>query len=71
VTVNIEKLVRMAEQIIANLDYGEDADMVAQRCARHINKYWDQRMRAEFKACASTQPELISNQLQRVVSKLD
>jgi len=70
-TVNIEKLVRMAQQIAANMDYGEDADLVAQRCAGHINKYWDQRMRAEFKAQASARPDLISNQLQLVASKLD
>ena len=43
------KLVRMANQIAANLDYGDEpADVVADRVADHLSRFWDPVMRREL-----------------------
>lgn len=44
-TVTEAKLVRMAEQITANLAYTDDLDIVSARVADHLNRFWDPRMR--------------------------
>ena len=44
-TVQIEKLLRMAEQICDNLRFSEDHAAVAEKAAEHINRFWDSRMR--------------------------
>lgn len=44
-TVAEAKLVRMAEQIAANLAYTDDLGVVSARVADHLNRFWDPRMR--------------------------
>ncbi len=70
-TVSDKKLARMAEQIAANMNYGEDTDVVAGKVAQHINLFWDERMKSAFKVYASTQQENFSVELQAAVSKLE
>jgi hypothetical protein len=43
----IERLVKMAEQIALNLGAGRD-DAAAQRTAEHINRFWTPDMRRQL-----------------------
>lgn len=45
-TVDAEKLVKMAEQISANMNYTDDEAVVAARIADHLGRFWDPRMQA-------------------------
>ena len=44
--MDIDKLVRMANQIAANLDYGPDKEKVAAAVADHLKRFWNSKMRA-------------------------
>jgi formate dehydrogenase subunit delta len=44
--MDIDKLVRMANQIAANTDYGPDKDQVAATVADHLTRFWTPEMRA-------------------------
>jgi hypothetical protein len=44
--MDVEKLVRMANQIAANNDYGSDKDRVAATVADHLMRFWTPAMRA-------------------------
>jgi len=70
-TVNTDKLVRMAEQITANMNYGEGTEIVAGKVADHINKFWDVRMRSAFKEYAVEHKDGFSVELETAVSQLD
>ena len=43
--MNIEKLVRMANQIASNNDYGPDKEKVAATVADHLTRFWTPAMR--------------------------
>src|SRR5882672_7921879 len=43
--MDIEKLVRMANQIAANSDYGPDKEKVAATVADHLTRFWTPAMR--------------------------
>jgi hypothetical protein len=70
-TVSTEKLTRMAEQITANMNYGEDTEILATKVADHINKFWDERMKSAFKQYANQHKDNLSAELQAAVSKID
>ena len=42
--MEVEKLVRMANQIAANLDYGADKEKVAAAAADHLKRFWNSTM---------------------------
>ena len=42
--MDVEKLVRMANQIAANLDYGSDKEKVAAAAADHLKRFWNSTM---------------------------
>ena len=44
--MDTEKLVRMANQIAANFDYGADKDKVAAGVADHLTRFWTPSMRS-------------------------
>ena len=44
--MDIEKLVRMANQIAANFDYGPDKEKVAAATADHLKRFWTPSMLA-------------------------
>jgi formate dehydrogenase subunit delta len=44
--MDIEKLVRMANQIAANIDYGPDKEKLAATVADHLTRFWTPEMRA-------------------------
>jgi formate dehydrogenase subunit delta len=43
--MDVEKLVRMANQIAANSDYGPDKDKIAATVADHLTRFWTPEMR--------------------------
>ena len=44
--MDVDKLVRMANQIAANSDYGSDKDKIAAVIADHLTRFWTPAMRA-------------------------
>jgi formate dehydrogenase subunit delta len=44
--MDVEKLVRMANQIAANMDYGPDQEKIAAGIADHLRRFWTPSMRA-------------------------
>ena len=46
--MDIEKLVRMANQIAANFEYGPDKDKAAASVADHLRRFWTPSMRAQL-----------------------
>ena len=44
--MDVEKLVRMANQIATNFDYGSDKEKVAAAVADHLTRFWTPEMRA-------------------------
>ncbi len=40
------KLLKMAEQITANMNYTDDKTVVAAKVADHLRRFWDPRMQA-------------------------
>ena len=70
-TVNTDKLVRMAEQITANMNYTDDKQVVAAKVADHLNKFWDKRMKTAIKNYALEHNQQLSSPLQAAVSQLE
>ena len=69
-TVNIEKLLKMAEQITANLAYTDDQALVASRVADHLNRFWDPRMKASLQEYAAEHPEDLTPALRAAIPQL-
>jgi len=44
----LKQLIRMAQQIAANLAAGVDADTAAARTADHLRRFWTPAMRSEL-----------------------
>ena len=44
--MDVDKLVRMANQIAANLDYGSDKEKIAAATADHLKRFWTPSMLA-------------------------
>ena len=70
-TVKAEKLVRMAEQISANMAYTEDKAIVAARVADHLGRFWDPRMLETIKVYGATHPEDLSPELSAALAALE
>ena len=47
-SVSIDKLIRMAEQISANISIDEDSRHKGEKLAMHMKKFWDPRIRQSF-----------------------
>ncbi len=69
-TVSVDKLKKMAEQITANMAYTDDDSMVAAKVADHLNRFWDPRMKAALREHAATSPADLSPALQEAVTLL-
>ncbi len=66
-TVPNEKLVKMAEQIAANVTLSREPETVASAMADHIQRFWDPRMRESF---LSIEPETLSEVLALAQSRI-
>ncbi len=69
-TVNVEKLTKMARDIIANMNYIDDPAIVAAKAADHINRFWDPRMKAALREHAAENSEEFGPPLEDVIRLL-
>ena len=69
-TVGTDKLVRMAEQITANMSYIDDRELVAAKIADHLARFWDPRMLEALKAYKVENPDKLSAELSTAVNSL-
>ena len=69
-TVDSAKLVRMGEQITANMAYTDDVALVAARVADHLNRFWDPRMRQAITDIANRDADELSPALKAAVRLL-
>ena len=70
-TVNIEKLVKMAEAITANMSYTDDNEVIASKVAAHLERFWDPRMKQAICDHASEYEEALSAPLLLAISQLE
>lgn len=69
-TVGAEKLIRMAEQIAANISINSDTDVVACELATHLQRFWDPRMLSAFVDSADTEGISLSPVVAAAIEKL-
>jgi len=69
-TVDGAKLVRMGEQITANMAYTDDVELVAARVADHLNRFWDPRMLKALAEVANGDADQLSPALKAAVRQL-
>jgi len=69
-TVAVEKLIRMAEQIAENNSFTPDADVVAAKVADHIQKFWDPRMKARILEYAGSEGAELSEVVRLAVERV-
>ena len=69
-TVAAAKLVRMAEQITANLAYTDDLSIVSARVADHLNRFWDPRMRQALIEHCNQEVDALSPALRMALPQL-
>ena len=69
-TVDSAKLVRMAEQITANMAYTDGVELVAARVADHLNRFWDPRMLKALAEVANGDADQLSPALKAAVRQL-
>lgn len=68
--IGAEKLIHMAEQIAANITIAQDQDVVAEKLADHLQRFWDPRMRDELVVYAGGHRNELSPVLLAAVDKL-
>lgn len=68
--MNTEKLVRMANQIAANLAYGTDPEPVAGAVADHLRRFWNSSMLEAIVRAHDTSTSALSPIATRAVEKL-
>ena len=69
-TVNTRTLVKMAEDITANLSYTDDEEVVASKIADHLSRFWDPRMKEAIISYASTKESELTDPLRLAITKL-
>lgn len=69
-TVGVDKLIKMAEQIAANITVSTDPDVIAEQLAGHLQRYWDPRMLSEFIGNANGSQFTLSPAVAKAIEKL-
>ncbi|MEH6589782.1 MAG: formate dehydrogenase subunit delta [Halioglobus sp.] len=69
-TVKIDKLLQMARQIEANMNYTDDTDIVAAKVSDHLSRFWDPRMKAAIKDYQAENADQLSPELNAAVIAL-
>ena len=69
--MDIDKLVKMANQIAANCDYGADKDKVAAVVADHLTRFWTPAMRVAIIEGHSQKLVDLSPMAARAVERLE
>ncbi|MEM7081183.1 MAG: formate dehydrogenase subunit delta [Pseudomonadota bacterium] len=67
-TVRVDKLVRMAQQIADNNSFTPDVDVVAAKVADHIQRFWDPRMKQQIIDYANSGEAQLTQVVTRAVS---
>jgi len=70
VTVNVNKLVKMAEDIAANMSYTDDQEIVSRKIADHLDRFWDPRMKQAISDYAADPDSELTESLRLAVSRL-
>lgn len=70
-TVAIGKLVKMAEQITANMAFTDDETVVASKVADHLKRFWDPRMKQALLDYANLGNSELSPVLRAALAQLD
>jgi formate dehydrogenase subunit delta len=65
-----QKLVRMANQIAANFDYGPDKDKAVAGTVDHLRRFWTPVMREEIVAFATSGEAELNDVASRAVEEL-
>jgi formate dehydrogenase subunit delta len=68
--MDVEKLVRMANQIAANFDYGPDKDKAAAGVADHLKRFWTPAMLAKIVESYRRDAHDLSDLAKQAVAKL-
>ena len=68
--MDVEKLARMANQIVTNFDYGQDRDKVVAGVVDHLSRFWSPSMRAELIAAHEQGGVELSELAERAVEQL-
>ncbi len=69
-TVDRDKLVRMGEQVAANLVFDDDAEGLVARVTDHLTRFWDPRMKEAIKDHLASGNAEVSDTLRAAVSRL-
>lgn len=69
-TVSTRKLVKMAEDITANMSYTDDEEVVASKIADHLTRFWDPRMKEAIISYASMEESELTKPLRLALIKL-
>ena len=70
-TVENDKLIKMGEQIAANMNYSDDESLVATKVADHLRRFWDPRMKQAIVELFHREPDSLSPLLRAAIAKLD
>jgi len=70
VSMDPQKLLKMAEQITAKMDDTDDKALVASNVANHLQRFWDPRMQATLCDYANTPDAALSETLRAAVQIL-
>jgi formate dehydrogenase subunit delta len=65
-----EKLVRMANQIAANFEYGPDKDKAVEGTVDHLRRFWNPLMRKEIVEFAASDDAKLNEVAARAVAEL-
>ena len=69
-TVRVDKLVRMAQQIADNNSFTPDVDVVAAKVADHIQRFWDPRMKQQIIDYANSGEAQLTQVVSKAVSQI-
>ncbi len=69
-TVPVNKLVRMAQQIADNNSFTPDVDVVAAKVADHIQKFWDPRMKQQIIDYANSGEAQLTQVVSKAISQI-
>ena len=69
-TVDTRKLVKMAEDITNNMAYTDDQEIVANKIADHLNRFWDPRMKNAISEYAAQPTSTLTPPLRLAIGRL-
>ena len=68
--MDVEKLVRMANQIAANFDGGRDESLAVAGVTDHIRRFWSPLMREQIVAYWRSDPSVLTPRAARAIESI-